>query len=75
MRWPAKYTEVELKDGDVRLKRCFAWLPVYVDGNKVWLEHYEYLQVLRITEQKVIIDGETSTFLVKTWINIAKRCK
>ena len=75
MKWPAKYTQVEPKDGDTRLERRFAWAPVYIDGSRVWLQYYEILQVLRISEEKVVIDGEPFRFYVKTWINLAKRCK
>lgn len=75
MKWPAKYTEVEPLAGTTRLKRVFAWVPTYIAGTKVWLEYYEILQVCRIIEEKVTIEGKEVIFLVNKWINLAKRCK
>ncbi len=39
MRWPIPH------NGQVRIKRKFAWLPVQVQNEKVWLEFYYYKQV------------------------------
>lgn len=75
MRWSAKYVQPKPIEGDSRLYRRFAWCPVYIDGNIIWLETYEILQVYRIIEQKIKIDSEEITFLPGNWINLAKRCK
>lgn len=75
MKWLAKYVKRVPADGDYRLYRRFAWAPIYIDGVIVWLSKYEIIQVYRITEQKVKINGEIVAFLPGNWVNIAKRCK
>jgi hypothetical protein len=37
MRWHAN---PEPDNRDVRVRRCFAWLPVTIDGETRWLERY-----------------------------------
>jgi hypothetical protein len=37
MRW---YAKPEPDGGEVRVRRCFAWLPVTIDGETRWLERY-----------------------------------
>lgn len=74
MTWPAKYIQPPVTEGVVRVMRVFAWLPKQISDKIVWFTHYEVLQVYRITEQKVEIDGEKVTFTPGNWINITKRC-
>lgn len=73
MRWKAKHTRIEIKDGTTRLKRLFAWLPTYIAGTIVWLEQYEILQVYIILEQKVKIEEKEFTFAIGNWKNLSKR--
>lgn len=75
MKWKAKYTRADFANGTTRLKRCFAWLPVYISGNIVWLETYEILQVYSIISQKIIIDEKETIFANGNWLNLSKRCK
>lgn len=75
MKWKAKFTRPNYEDGTVRLKRCFAWLPVYIDGFFVWLTNYDIMQVYVSEDNKAIIDGENSIVTSKYWKNKGKRCK
>jgi hypothetical protein len=75
MHWKAKYTRADYKEGATRLKRCFAWLPVYISGDMVWLESYEVLQVYNVSQEKVIIDSKEKVFALGAWKNLSKRCK
>lgn len=76
MRWKAKYTTTDYKEGATRLKRAFAYMPLYITGEIVWLEMYDVLQVYTITKQKAIIDGQEQLFSIGKWINLSKRlCK
>lgn len=46
MKWKTK--KYIPKEGDIRTKRKFAWLPKDCDGDMtVWLETYESVQVYR----------------------------
>lgn len=74
MRWKAKYTRTDYPSGATRLKRCFAWRPVYISGVFVWLEFFEVLQAFKISSEKTIIDGVTAEFSLGKWINLSKRC-
>ena len=53
------------KDGSIRRKRVFAWIPVTTDdGHYLWLEYYtqveEYYTVTnRWVSQKYLYEGET----------------
>jgi hypothetical protein len=77
MIWKAKYTKVEFLHGTRRLKRMFAWLPTYIDGDKIWLEGYEILQAYVVAKHIVVLDPtkpkEITEFLVGTWTDISKR--
>lgn len=75
MHWYAKHTRPKFNEGDVRLHRIFAFIPVYIEGVMVFFETYEVLQVYRITEQKIKLDGEEVVFSPGQWINLTKRCK
>lgn len=74
MRWKAKYTKADYQHGTTRLKRSFAWWPVYISGEIIWMESYETLQVFKITQEKVIIDEQETLFACGSWINLSKRC-
>ena len=77
MKWKARYTETHYPHGTSRLKRCFAWVPVYVDGTIVWLETYEILQMYSVTVHTVILDPannkELTNFYSGNWVEISKR--
>ena len=76
MHWKAKYTRVNYQDGATRLKRCFAWIPVYINGCIHWLESYEVLQVYNVFNKTVMIDEEPKKFIIGKWENLSKRlCK
>lgn len=75
MIWPARHTKVQPPVGTLRFERYFAFWPVRIGDNIVWLEFYEVMQVYRITEEKVVIDDKPVTFLPGKWVNITKRCK
>lgn len=75
MRWRSKYTRADYAPNTTRLKRAFAWLPVYIDGQMVWLETYEILQAYEIKEIELLMDGEEKPlfFSIGKWIDVSKR--
>lgn len=77
MKWKAKYTTTLHTHGTSRLKRVFAWVPVYVDGNMVWLETFEILQVYNVTVHSVVMDPannkEFTNFYSGNWVDVSKR--
>jgi len=77
MIWKAKYTKTDYAHGTTRLKRVFAWRPTYVDGDVVWLEFYEVLQVYEILRFALRLDPakptEMTEFLVGKWVDVSKR--
>lgn len=73
MKWKARYTRAEYSHGTTRMKRCFAWLPVYISGTMVWMETYEVLQAYLIKEHELEVDGEKSFFGSGKWRDISKR--
>lgn len=76
MQWKSRYTKADYANGSTRLKRRFAWLPVYISGTYVWLEGYEILQVFVVTRQVAVIDEEEKSFNLSKWVDLSKRiCK
>jgi hypothetical protein len=75
MQWKAKYTKADYPEGATRLKRCFAWLPLYIDGTMIWLETYDTLQGYIYDKDELVIDGEKVVVITKYWKNKGKRCK
>lgn len=73
MRFKTKFVFSEPIEGTTRLRRVFAWLPIVIAGDRVWLEHYEQLQGYIKTEYKVSIDGEPKAVLKGEWITLSKR--
>jgi len=73
MRSKTKFVFAEPSPGTTRLKRVFAWLPVIIGGEKIWLEYYEELQGYIATDYKVIIDGEPKSIKVSEWTTLSKR--
>lgn len=77
MIWKAKYTRADYANGTTRLKRVFAFLPTYIDGNIVWLSTYEVLQVYVISKVLAVLDptkpNEATEFKTSSWINVSKR--
>lgn len=73
MRWKAKYTKADYANGTQRFKRIFSWLPTYINGQIVWLETYEVLQLYIIKEYSTDIEGKKVFFHKGRWENISKR--
>jgi len=77
MRWKAKYTKAEYKPGTTRLKRVFAFIPTYINGEMVWLETYDVLQVYHSQQYNCKLpdlkETEESVFNVCRWVNLSKR--
>ena len=59
--------------GTARLRKVFAWLPVYISTYKVWLCNYEILQVYLENKTTVIIEGKEAVFINGSWVNLSKR--
>jgi len=77
MVWKAKYTRANYANGTTRLKRVFAFLPTYVNGNIVWLSTYEVLQVYVVTEILAALNAdkpnEATKFINGKWVDASKR--
>jgi len=75
MRWKAKYTKAEYSNKTTRLKRKYAFLPVYIAGDMIWLETYEVLQAYIVEEVSVILENSESLvfFQRASWIDLSKR--
>ena len=77
MVWKAKYTRANYANGTTRLKRVFAFLPTYIDGNIIWLATFEVLQVYVIEVTLAMMDpakpNEATEFKTGSWIDISKR--
>jgi hypothetical protein len=73
MKWYAKRIIQEPTDGSTQLIRKFAWLPVLIAGQKVWMETYEVLQVWEVKRTTVRIEEKDIVFAIGRWINLSKR--
>lgn len=75
MRYKAKYTRADYAHGTTRLKRAFAWIPVYINGENIWLENYEILQAYLIKELSLKIEGKDKPVFFSSgkWVNVSKR--
>lgn len=73
MRIPTKYAPAPVKPNVARVVRKFAFLPHRIDDLWVWLEFYEVLQAMRVTEEHLLIDGKKETFTVAKWVDVTER--
>ena len=77
MRWKAKYTKADYPQHATRMLRIFAFLPVYIEGDFIWLETYEVLQAYIITEVELEInvreEYKKQFFATGKWVSISKR--
>lgn len=73
MRLKLRYVTTEPAVGTTRLKRVFAFTPIVIGGDYVWLEFYELLQGYITLKYKVMIDGEPKEVAVSSWITLSKR--
>lgn len=62
-------TTTQVKLGDTRVRRVFAWLPASVEGYSVWLESFEVLE----TYQSQVFDTNIGRFVVSNWVEVSKR--
>lgn len=54
MKWKANIPP-DPQVGDYRIRKFFAWLPVTVAGQRVWLERYMILEEYRIAIRTVFV--------------------
>ena len=73
MRLKRRYVNTEPVIGTTRLKRVFAFIPLSIGGDYIWLEFYELLQGYCTTKYKVVIDGELKELSVNEWKTLSKR--
>lgn len=73
MRFKTKFVFTDPEAGTTRLKRVFAWLPIIISGEKIWLEYYEELQGFIVLDYKVLIDGSAKGISVSDWVTLSKR--
>lgn len=73
MVWKARLTRVDYPENANRLRRRFAYFPVYIDGDFVWLQLYEVIQVYIIDVIETAIDGKQVGFKQSKWVDADKR--
>jgi hypothetical protein len=73
MRIKAKYVLDPIEAGASRLRRKFAWLPIRISDDYVWLEFYEILQAYLVTPVVLPIKGKPTTFTLGKWTDISTR--
>lgn len=67
------FTRITPPLGTTRLRKRFAWLPVFIKNECIWLERYEVLQAF-VGEQFIVkIDDKPAEFIVAKWKTISKR--
>jgi len=62
-----------LKHGTTKLIKRFAWLPIHINNNIIWLEKYEVLRAYMGTSYTVSIENKPATFIIFKWITLSKR--
>lgn len=79
MIWKSKYLKIKPARDAVRTKKIFAFFPVRIGENIIFLEKYEKLQVYSEQEYKVSIFDESTgedkpvVFVTGKWVTISKR--
>jgi hypothetical protein len=63
----------KLKHGTTKLIKRFAWLPININGDFIWLEKYEVLRAYIGTSYTVSIENKPATFIIFKWITLSKR--
>lgn len=71
MVFKAKYAARTNNIGDTETVRHFAWLPVRVKDDWIWLETYESLMYYELTLYPM--KGEEKAYNVYRWIKLADR--
>lgn len=76
MKWKAKFLTNDPENGTVRVRRKFAWRPTQIDGDVVFLAHYDILEAFIVNTYRVKIDGQAKELIAGAWVPIEKRiCK
>ena len=73
MRRPLKYKQQDVKPGQTRIKRVFAFRPTVVGDFILWLEWYEQLEGYIQEDFVVQLDGVSQGFRLEHWRMISKR--
>lgn len=73
MKWKAKYLTNDPESGTVRVRRKFAWTPTQIEGDIVFLAHYDILEAFIVNAYRVRIDGHPKELTAGAWIPIEKR--
>lgn len=73
MVYKAKYAQLTYRVGDTRTKRTFAWLPVRIKDDMIWLETFETLQYYTLKQYPVIGSQPEQAYNVYEWIDIASK--
>lgn len=74
-KWAMKVKRANLgvKIGSIRLLKRFAWLPLFIGDDLIWLERYEVLQGYIGQQYQLSIENKPVTFTVADWITLSKR--
>jgi hypothetical protein len=71
MVFKAKYAEENFRLGDMRTERHFAWLPIRIKDDYLWLETYETLMYYEAKQFPVF--GTDKAITVHEWVKIADK--
>jgi len=71
MVFKAKYAERTNNIGDTETVRHFAWLPVRIKDDIVWLETYESLMYYELVQYPIV--GTQKAINVYRWVELMKR--
>lgn len=72
MVWKAKEV-INLKNGDTRRIMHFAYLPIQIDDDILWLGYYETLELWVVIVKIVMLEGKQLEFTYGNWEVISKR--
>lgn len=73
MKFKTKYVTTDPPAGSIRLKRVFAWLPKRLNGDVVWMEHFEIRQAFVIFDYNFFVDDKPKVASVGQWVNLEQR--
>lgn len=73
MRLKTKFVHSDIESGTTRLRRVFAWFPIVIGGDRIFLEYYEILEGYIVNEYIVQIDDAPKSIKAGSWVKLSKR--
>lgn len=66
-------TRPDYPDGTNKIVPKFAWFPTYIDGNIIWLSHYQIIMIFEHTKHITKISNQDVGFITTEWVEVSKR--